>query len=823
MHLNFSWHRAGILALRIACGALCLVLLSWLLLGWYVHTHAAEIKVRISRMLSAEVQGDLHIGQMTPSFFRNFPNVSLVLADVSLRDSLWQQHRHSLLEAREVSVELNPFALFSRRVELKKVTIAHGSVFVYVDERGYSNTYLLARRDTTKANHPALADHFRISDMQFWLVNKAKQKEFHFYLQDIEGAVARSGGVMTYSAAVRAHVHELAFSTIRGSYLREQDVQMDARAKYYIASKRLELPEQQVLVSGLPIIVGGNFYFDRSPAAFDFHLHAREMPYATAVALVSQNISRLMQPYDFSRPMQLDARVSGVMEYHNIPLITVKVSVQDNTLKTPLGAIDSISFVSIYHNEVVPGSGHGDDNTSIALHNIRGRWAGIPFSGDSLLVINLLRPYVRAHVQSAFPVTALNDAIGSKSFSFESGTANADIRYKGGISPQDTTPYSISGVMQVKNVGMAYLPRRLSFAGVSATLLFEGDNLFFRNVAVRSRGSSLTMEGEALHFTRLYFADPGKVSISWKVRGSVINIDEFISAAGKPRAARAPRKAQATAIARIGAGLDRVLAESSIALDAQTQRLTYKKVLADDVVAQIAFGQSGIFLRQISLRHGGGTVFISGSINQAAPNNPFRIAATVRNADVARLFSSFDNFGQKAITAENLQGKISADANIKGNITDGGAILPASIFGSVKFGLKEGRIIGFAPFEKVGQFVFKKRDLSDVQVADLQGQLNVAGAKIYIQPMTIKTSVLEMRAQGVYGLNGGTDIYLEVPLRNPAKESPATLVGKLLRRGKGFVIHLRAQDPDGTGVRIGWDPLRKGQKATDAALSGNEN
>jgi hypothetical protein len=33
------------------------------------------------------------------------------------------------------------------------------------------------------------------------------------------------------------------------------------------------------------------------------------------------------------------------------------------------------------------------------------------------------------------------------------------------------------------------------------------------------------------------------------------------------------------------------------------------------------------------------------------------------------------------------------------------------------------------------------------------------------------------------------------------------------------VLHLRAQDPDGTGVKIGWDPLRHGRKAIEEALS----
>jgi len=74
-----------------------------------------------------------------------------------------------------------------------------------------------------------------------------------------------------------------------------------------------------------------------------------------------------------------------------------------------------------------------------------------------------------------------------------------------------------------------------------------------------------------------------------------------------------------------------------------------------------------------------------------------------------------------------------------------------------------------------------------------------------------------MNIQGVYGMPTGTEIFISVPLRNPEKEEASTFVGQLLRKGKGFVINLRAQDGGKDGVKISWDPLKKGKKALEAA------
>jgi hypothetical protein len=247
--------------------------------------------------------------------------------------------------------------------------------------------------------------------------------------------------------------------------------------------------------------------------------------------------------------------------------------------------------------------------------------------------------------------------------------------------------------------------------------------------------------------------------------------------------------------------------------------MVYKSFDAEDVVARANIAQSGITLQEVQIRNGGGSVSINGFIDQAAPNNPFHIKAQVRHANVARLFSSFDNFGQNAIGAKNLIGFISSDADVTGNVTDGGSILKNSFNGTVSFRLEEGAINHFGPFEKLGKFIFKKRGLDSVTVHELHGQLEVRRSKILIRPMDIKTSVLNMTVQGIYGLGGGTDIFITVPLRNPEKEHARTPLGKLLRVGNGIVLHLRAQDPDGTGVKIGWDPLRHGRKAIEEALS----
>ena len=806
-------------SLRVFAAVIGIIILAWLGLAWYINAHKKEILTRVTNLLSEQMRGDLHITSMEPSLFRSFPDISLVLKDVSLRDSMWAAHRHSLLEAGSIYVQVNPFALLSHRTEIKKITAAHGTIFLYTDTAGYSNSYLLSRRDTSKKNKAALVSRFGLDDMHLWFVNEGKKKLFHLYFKNLDGTSTETGNEMNVRLKTAAHIHEFNFNTIRGSYLHNQDLDINISLKYHLANKRLEIPDQTIRIGGTPVFFGGNFFFDRTPPAFAIRMHSSALPYLKAVSWMSPNISKNLDSFDFSKPIALDAHISGIMQYRSIPLVSVVYQVKDNRFHTPYGDIEKMTYTGSYFNEAIPGAGHGDDNSRVALYALTGTWQAIPFQSDTLSITNLLKPVVKARIRSTFAVPTINDIVGANVMSFDKGTATADLRYDGGILPDDPTPYTINGIVKVADAGFTYLPRDLVFTNAAATLIFEGDNLFFRNITLSSKHSSVVMEGEALHFLRLYFADPGKVSLAWKVRSPLVNLNDFISFVGKRKTAGPAKKVVTGKIARIGNQLDKVLAASSISVDARIDKMVYKSFLADGVIARATVAQSGITLQQVQISNGGGTLTIAGMVNQSAPNNPFIIKAQVQHVDVVRLFTSFDNFGQTAITAENLQGRITADADVQGNVTDGGTILKNSLTGTVTFNLKDGQIIRFAPLEKVGKFVFKKRNLSAVAVNDLHGRFDLAGNKIYIRPMDIQTSVVNMNVQGVYGLQGGTDIYLEVPLRNPEKEEAKTPVGMLLRKGKGFVMHLRAQDENGTGVKIGWDPMKHGRKATEDKLS----
>jgi hypothetical protein len=356
-------------SLRIVVSLVLIFLLAWLGLAWYVHSHKDQIRVQLNEELEDRLNGEAKMGSMYISMFHSFPNISLAVSNVSLKDSLWDEHKHDLVQAKELYVRLNPWALLRNRVELKKVTISHGTIFLYTDSTGYANSYLLAKKKNNKRDRKTEIELFGMEDMHLWYVNKMKQKLFHLYFPWLEGNTNRSREKVDFRITAAAHVHEFNFNVTRGSYLKNQDLKLDFSMSYLLKDKHLKIPEQDLQIGNTTIQFGGNFYFGQNPPQFDIALKGRDVAYKTALAWVSPNIQRVMKAYDFAKPVSMNISVSGRMKYRSIPLIRILYTIDDNTFITPLGEIEHLSYTGEYFNEAVIGSGHGDNNSRLGLCN----------------------------------------------------------------------------------------------------------------------------------------------------------------------------------------------------------------------------------------------------------------------------------------------------------------------------------------------------------------------------------------------------------------------------------------------------------------------
>lgn len=796
------------ITLIVSGSLLGLLVLLWLGLAWHIRHNKAMILQQISDRLKERLHGgELLIKDMEPSLVRSFPNISVALEGVSVKDSLYNVHRHPLLDVARIFVKVNTFSLLKKQLDIKEISLEGGTVYLFTDSTGYSNASMLKPNTTVKAEGKGMtADitRFQLHDVSLVIDNLQKHKLFSFAIGDLKGNLRNhdSGWVCNMNTAMR--VVSLAFNTDKGSFLKDKPLQTDLEITYNSNRKLLEIPQQSLYISEQKITAGASFSFGDHPRPFTVHIVAEQIPFRLAASLLTPKINSKLDSISLENPLDAECVLKGLMS-RGEPAVNVTWKTVKNHVTTKGMELQECSFTGRFSNEWIGGQPRGDENSVISLYGLTARCYGIPVAADTVDITNLRHPTLMGIFKSDFPLTDLNGAQGEEGvFRFTGGTAKAALFYKGGITAGDTIIPYLKGTIQLNDGAMVYAPRNLQFSACNALLDFNGQDLFLQNISVRTQKSSLQMEGSVRNITRLYFSNPDKLQLDWKVSSAGIDLDEFRSFLGKRRQSkRTSVAANRRKISRIASQLDVMLSSCIININVQLAKLTYGNFTAQQVKADVSTKESNVTLRQVSLAHAGGNIDMSGVMNQDGANNRFKINADIRNVHVDQLFHAFNNFGMQSLSHKNLRGILSARASVSGNILDNGRMSPQSMYGTLSFDLRQGALINFGPLEDIGNLVLRKRNLDNITFDNLKNTLTLQGNKIIVPPMQINSSALYMDVSGVYAMTKGTDMYISVPLRNPKKdEDIVDKEEKKARRKKGLILNLHATDGEDGKVKI---------------------
>ncbi|MCX2452216.1 AsmA family protein [Pedobacter sp. PLR] len=794
------------IALRIFIGLVAFVALIFTGLGLYVNANKKTLLATITEQLNKNLNGSLTIGSMDPTFFKGFPGVSISLRNVVIKDSLWKVHQHTLLEAQDFEVSVNTMALLRGTIEIKKIGISNAKIDLYTDTAGYSNTAVFRKKDKKKPKEDkgstdAQLKEFSLYNVNFIVDNRKGHKLFHFEVEALKGKMDYSFSGWEAQLKLKTLAKSMAFNTRRGSFIKDKVLEGPFKVNFDEDTGVLLVAPNQLNIGKDPFMIGARFDTSKENTDFAIDIKAPSILWIDAANLLAPNITEKLVMFDLKKPIDVTCTLKGDMGPGGDPEINVMALVKDNILKTPGAVIDSCNFKGVFTNNYEQGKGFTDANSAIKLYQFKGAYTEMPFSIDTVFIHNLDKPIATGVFKSKFSVAKLNKAIGTETLRFGKGTATVKLAYKADIVDFKLHKPLVTGVIDVVNADVSYVPRKLNFTNTAVSLNFTTDDLFIKNIRLQSGKSIVLMDGHIRNFLNLYYNDPAKILLNWQIRSPQLHLGEFLGFLGSRKPARAAKKnAKNTSFSE---DVNDLFEKSKVDMHLRVAKVYYNKFTGTDVTADLFLSEAGIGLKNISVKQGNGSMKVNGNISQKGNHNRFLVNTTLNNVDVKSFFYSFDNFGMTTLTSKNLKGYLFSKSTIGGLVTDQGKLVTSSLNGDISFDLKQGALLKFEPIISVGKFAFPFRDLDNITFSNLNGKFDVRGPMITINPMQINSSILNMDVAGVYSMSKGTNIAVDVPLRNPKKDADITDKKEIQeRRMKGIVLHLLATDGEDGKIKI---------------------
>ncbi|MCX2574666.1 AsmA family protein [Pedobacter sandarakinus] len=795
------------ISLRIVSVLVILIILTWLAAAFYISRNKKEVLSSILAQLNKNLNGQITAGSMEPTLLKSFPGVSVSLNDVLLRDSLWKRHQHNLLQAKDIDVSLNVLSLIVGNVNINQIAINDASIYIYTDSSGYSNTSIFKSKPKTSADKPSKSSALAVKKIDFNRVslildNQKRFKLFNFNIDQIQGRMQYPDSGWTGKIKLRTTVNSFAFNTKKGSFLKGKSLEGTLSAHYSRDLDAVILDPEVLKIGDHPFKIGAKIELDK--AAFAINIAVDQILFKDVALLLSPNISSKLLKFGIEKPVDIRGNIidDGSGKYGD-PLINVGIKVRDNIVAIPAGKLTSTNFDGSFTNRDTVGGIIGDENSAIKFYRLTAKYFNAPIKIDTFTVTNLAKPIATGLVTSQFPLSNLNNSLGTQDFEFKAGTADLRLYCKADIDNFLFTKPVVSGKIKIDNADIMYVPRKLHLVKSALNINFDQNDLSIQNGHFQLGKSELNVSCNIANFANLYYTDPDKILVNLKMNSPQLYLSEFLPFLG-PRNTRS-KSSSTKGMKSASKELSNVLEVSKMNINLTVGKAIYDNFLAKNLVADISLRGAGIYLNKISVAHAGGTLNLTGNIIQQSASNLFQINSKISHVSVKDFFYSFDNFGQKTITNKNLKGYLSSLVNISGRISHSGKILPRSINGKVVFNLNNAALVNFEPMVKVGKFAFANRNLSNVEIKNLDGTLTIRGDKVKISPMQVNSSALNFNVKGTYALGTGTDVAMDIPLRNPKGDENLTRQEKREARMKGIVLHLKAIDDDKGGIKVKWN------------------
>lgn len=778
------------------CAGIWIILL---LIGYiYIKTNKNRITSLIKTNIEKRTNAKVIFADFSVDFFHNFPGISADLQHVSLQT---ESSEKKLLEVKNIYFGFSFFDLFSSRKTPTDITLVDGNIYFFKDAAGSPNWNF--KKQAGNKKKPGLKKII-LKNINTVFRDDSKNKFYNVWFEKMKCAIHDDGNQVHFEINNNALIKSAFFNTHAGSYLSNKKLNGKWNINYDKKSERVWFYNQLTKINNHGYVLTGNFYVTGNHF-FNLKIETNNLPLKEAASLFPLKTGKKLNQFELSKPFsKVNAYLTGQMKYSRVPTVQVIFFVKNTSLNVPNAQFEHCSFNAFFNNKNDLSRAPDDYNSVVTFTHVTGEWEKNHFDSDSVLVFNLIRPYLQCKAHFTFKLERLKNIIASRRLSFTGGNGEANVDFAGPLTKADTV-YRLDGRVTISDGDINYYPRRLNFSKTNMELYFRNGDMHIKKMNTYLNNNKITITGKVKNFLNFFNTDSSKAVFEWNVYSPLLDVTRLKSSLHRKIAER--NTDGYSFFKGLNNKIDKLFDDCDAYLYTKIEKLVYKNFSANNVDGKLTLTDDIIQLNNFSLSHAGGSVLIDASLKDEGSSSDLALQATIKNVKIKPLFLAFDNFGLQSLTAKNIEGDFSAHINLTSKLNADADLYEPASKGVIKFTLQNGRLKNFAPLMEIDNNFLQKRDLSDVSFAELNGQFDINGNDIKVNRMEVRSTAVNMYVEGIYSFANNTNLSIQIPLHGQKNNRPDRLQNKGNNSKGGLSVFLRAKDGKDGKIKIAYDLL----------------
>jgi hypothetical protein len=716
--------------------------------GLYIYYHRDKIVRKAFEVATAQLPYPIHVKDIQLSFLENFPQLSLVLHQVLVDDTI--PNPTPLLAAQKVSCTFNLLHLIANDYQLEQLIVADAKLVIAdrpVREQAFQNTsQLIALAAQASFILPLQLHKLMLQNVAVEYTHLIANKpcRLQFLAEKAHAKVAYAQGLLSLQVDGQLRLHQLTYASV--ACQSKQPIAVQASLQYDIEKHTLSFQRSTFKYHPTCLTLEGSWrYREQKPACIDMIIKMSQLPLAHLLPLVPLSYRSLLQS------LHIEGLTNCELQLQQKEKIKLAASFQVDEasflpkhckspvlIKQLIGKLISSDFMAgqgtlrveegilTLGNSCLKGEGDLDLKTLQLTH-------------QGKLLLDL----------PSFQQCVLDDTMKELT-----GQLVGEWRYEGGASAgQDAEMYL---QLLTKNVQFP-IGKACCQLVDSATLTFKDHVLSFSAMEGAIEGKNFTAAGSIMHLNP--FAKQLQPTYQLTLCAEELNFDTLLAGHGTSSS-----NGLAFCVALPGR------------LDYHIESLSYKDFHAKKLKGKAQVANSKLHLEDLSCYFAGGRLSLAGSATLQGEKVYITTQGNLQRVALPTLFSAFDNFKQTFLQARHLEGHITSTFQLALQTDLQGKADLDTVVAAATLQLHEGALKNFEPLQKLAPYTADKA-LSTLRFSDLKNTVHIEKKTITIPPMEVHTNLMSLEIGGTHTFDGKIDYNLVIPLQYADTNSIVPLGG----------------------------------------------
>ena len=736
----------------------------------------------ILRSLNKNLSTKLEVGSYKLSFLRKFPRASLELKDVLVHSSPdFDSHSFkgintdTLLAARFVSVEFKITDIIKGIYTIDRIGARLGRANFFTDTTGHVN-YNISVKNNSAGSVETIID-----------LNKIDVSDIDAYYNSLSAHLIIAGTVK--KGKMKSNIRGNNIDFIAGTDLVITRFQLYNFSTDKSIATKLDL---NLLSSKAGIrLRKGTLYIDNfdfgiegfvaSDNNLDLKVIGHNLDIAKMRKYLPEKYMKLVSDYDPSGVIIANSTIKGLLNRTSNPHVEINWQLKNGRIAYKKSNITfrDISFSGHLSN----GSGNRYFTSSVSVSDFKGKLGSSEYTGSAILK-NFTSPLIDLSLKGRVFPDELKEFFNIKQISRADGSVDMDLKLV--RSNWSGKRFSLNDIIDLKpqanltfnSLTLGLQNNKTLFEKVEGTVVIQ-NNIRAKDIRFDYRGQNIKITGEFNNLPEWFSGRAVTMSAIANVTFDKLIPEAFFNET--PVSGKTDHKPKAIEFPHD------LLLDINFRIDS----LTYKTFSSSKIVGVLNYRPRVLTFKSLNMHSLRG--LISGTCFIALNKNRDLMAKgsfTVSNIDVNKAFTTFHNFGQSFLKAENIKGTLSGSLSLLFPLDSVLNFHINTLTAEGKYHLVNGALINFDPVKQLSSFI-ELSELENINFQQLDNDFFIRNNYLYIPQMQVKSSAADLSVNGKHSFDNDYEYHVKILL--------SQILSKKRSKNKNNITEFGVVEDDGLG------------------------